>query len=145
MNLLIRKLRDNADIPERATSGSAGYDISACLPEPVIIKSGEIKKIPTGIAVSLESNNSTILIFARSGLAMKHGVCLVNSVGVIDSDYRGEIFIPLINHSKEDYIVSPGQRIAQMVIMPINLPNIIAVDMLSETARGNSGFGSTGE
>ena len=145
MNICIKILNENAQLPTRATLGSAGYDIFACTDKPILIKKGEIVKIPTGIAVSLNTNSACVLIYARSGLASKYGITLANSVGVIDSDYRGEIIIPLINLGTEDYTVQPEQRIAQMVVTPVFLPNFIVSDTLSETERGENGFGSTGE
>ena len=144
MNLSIKRLNENAILPQRATMGSAGYDLFACIEKSIILKPNEIRKIPTGISVALEGNTSVVLIYARSGMAANHGITLANCVGVIDSDYRGELLIPLINLSDKPYEVEPEQRIAQMVITPIILPNIIASDSLPETERGTNGFGSTG-
>lgn len=145
MKLSVKKLRNNAVLPSRATDGSAGYDICACIDEDVIIKKGKIVKIPTGIAISLPDKNFCTMIYARSGLACNHGITLANSVGVIDSDYRGEIVVALINNGTEDYSITPSQRIAQMVITPICIANISVADELNETYRGIGGFGSTGK
>lgn len=130
--------------PFYATSGSAGMDLSACLDEPVTIKKGEIKLIPAGIAISLPSNEYVGYVYARSGLASKKGICLANSVGVIDSDYRGEIRCPLINLGAEDFTVCHGDRIAQLVISPVCVADITECDNLDDTERGSGGFGSTG-
>lgn len=130
--------------PFYATSGSAGMDLSACIDEPVVIKKGEIKMISTGIAISLPSNEYVAYIYARSGLACKKGICLANSVGVVDSDYRGEIKCGLINLSNEDFTVNHGDRIAQLVIAPVAIAEIQECETLDETQRGAGGFGSTG-
>ena len=123
----IKKLRDNAKIPFRATPGSAGMDLYACIDEPVTLGGGEKAVIPTGIAIELPSAELGAFVFARSGLAIKHGIGLLNSVGVIDSDYRGEIKIALINTSNEPYTVEPFERIAQLVFMPYEqFPVVIA-------------------
>ena len=144
MELKIKKLRENAKIPFRATEGSAGMDLYACIDEPITLEAGEKAVIPTGIAIALPSPELGAFIFARSGLAIKHGIGLLNSVGVIDSDYRGEVCVGLINQFKEPYTVQPDERIAQMVIMPVSLIQPVEVDELDETERGTGGFGSTG-
>ncbi len=141
--LKIKKLNEKAVIPERATSGSAGMDLYAVLDEPLTLIKGETALIPTGIAIALESKNEVALVFPRSGLSIKHGIGLLNSVGVIDSDYRGEIKVGVINQKEEPYTIEPNERIAQMVIMPVILPQIIEVENLDDTERGNGGFGST--
>ena len=141
--LKIKKLHENAVVPQRATSGSAGMDLYAVLDEPITLKQGETALIPTGIAIALETPSEAAFIFPRSGLAIKHGIGLLNSVGVIDSDYRGEIKVGVINQINEDYTIEPNERIAQMVIMPVSLPEIIEVNELDETERGDGGFGST--
>lgn len=143
--LKIKKLRKNAKIPYRATPGSAGMDLYACLDEAVTIAPQKIAVIPTGIALALESADYAALIYARSGLAIKHGIAPANCVGVVDSDYRGEVCVGLINQTDAPYTVAPGERIAQMVIAPVELPEIEVVDELDDTARGTGGFGSTGQ
>lgn len=130
--------------PFYATSGSAGMDLSACIDEPIVIKKGEIAFIPTGIAISLPSNEYVAYIYARSGLACKKGITLANCVGVIDSDYRGEIKCALINHGTEDFTVNFGDRIAQLVIAPVCIADINITEDLDKTSRGTGGFGSTG-
>lgn len=130
--------------PFYATPGSAGMDLSACIDEPIVIKKGEIAFIPTGIAISLPSNDYVAYIYARSGLACKKGITLANCVGVIDSDYRGEIKCALINLGTEDFTVNFGDRIAQLVIAPVCIADINITEDLDETSRGTGGFGSTG-
>lgn len=139
------KLTSEAIIPKRATGGSAGLDLYACIKESIFLKPGERALIHTGIAVGLPSRDFVALIFARSGLAIKHGITLSNSVGVIDSDYRGEICVGLCNLGNEDYTITPGERIAQLVVMRVETPMPMEVDSLDETARGSGGFGSTGK
>lgn len=142
--LKMKKVRENAIIPKRATAGSAGLDLCACIDEPLTVKAGERAVIPSGIAIALESSEVVALVFARSGLAIKHGISLSNSVGVIDSDYRGEICVGIINTSREDYTVNPGERIAQLVLTPVIPAELVEVESLDETERGAGGFGSTG-
>lgn len=144
MKLLIKKLRDNAVIPRRATAESAGYDLSACLDEPLTVHSGETVKVPTGISVAVEGiENCVLLIYARSSTATKKGLAPANCVGVVDSDYRGEVLVALHNHSKEDRVIEPAERIAQLVITPVYMPEVEEVSELSETERGSGGFGSS--
>jgi dUTP pyrophosphatase len=145
MILKIKKLCDKAEVPFRATKGSAGMDLKACIDEPVTINPGERQLISTGLAIALESADYVAYIFARSGLAVKLGITLSNCVGVIDSDYRGELKVGLINHSNEPYTVNSGERIAQLVISPVILPEVLVVDSLEETERNAGGFGSTGK
>ncbi len=143
--LKIMKVKDNAKLPTRATEGSAGMDLYACISEPLTLKHGELKIVPTGIAIALEDKNSAAFLYARSGLGVKHGICLSNGVGVIDSDYRGEICVGLCNVSKDDYTIEPFERIAQMVIAPVFMPQMEVCESLDETLRGAGGFGSTGK
>lgn len=139
----IKLLREGAKVPVRATEGAAGYDLCACIENDIILKPHEIKIIPTGISVMAEKNTA-VMIYARSGLSTKYGISLANGVGVVDSDYRGEVGVALINNSNEDFTVENGMRIAQMVITPVLTPDLIVSDELSETERGEGGFGSTG-
>ncbi len=143
--LKVKKLRENAKMIKRATSGSAGMDLHACIESEITINPGEIKVIPTGLAIALESENFVAYIYARSGLAIKHGITLANCVGVIDSDYRGEVCVGLTNISKESYTITPDERIAQLVIAPISMCEAVEVDELDNTERGVGGFGSTGK
>lgn len=144
MILKIKKLNENAVIPEMATSGSAGMDLRACITEDIIINPGQRALISTGLAIALESNAYVAYIYARSGLAVKSGITLANCVGVIDSDYRGELKVGLVNISDKPFTVSNGERIAQLVIAPVIVPEILEVDELDETERAAGGFGSTG-
>lgn len=145
MELKIKKVRENAKIPTRGTEGSAGLDLYACIDEPITLKKGEKALIPTGIAISLENRELAAFVYARSGLAIKHGINLLNSVGVIDSDYRGEIQVGVINQLEEPYEIQPFERIAQLVIAPVFLPDIRVCEDLDDTQRGEGGFGSTGK
>ena len=142
--LKIKKVRENAKIPTRGTVGSAGLDLNASIDEPITLKKGDTAIIPTGIAIGLDGPHYAAFIYARSGLAIKHGIGLLNSVGVIDSDYRGEICVGVIKQTDPEYTIEPFERIAQMVIKPVELPEIIEVSDLDETDRGAGGFGSTG-
>lgn len=146
MNILkVKKLRENAKMIKRATKGSAGMDLHACIDEDITINPGEIKIIPTGLAIALENENYVAYIYARSGLAIKHGITLANCVGVIDSDYRGEVCVGLTNISKESYTIKADERIAQLVIAPISICETVEVEELDDTERGEGGFGSTGK
>lgn len=144
MELKIKRLDERAQLPVRATVGSAGMDLHALLDEPLTLAPGERFLVPTGIAIGLPSAETVGLVFARSGLAVKKGITLSNCVGVIDSDYTGEVRVGLVNLSDDAYIIQPGERIAQLVVMPVCLPTIQEVDELETTDRGAGGFGSTG-
>ena len=145
MTVKIKKLRENAVVPKRATEFSAGADLYACIDEPVTIAPSGLAKIPTGIAIELPRGDFAAFLFARSGLGVKHGITLSNSVGVVDSDYRGEICVGLCNVSDKPYTIQPNERIAQMVVMPVVLADFIQADELNETKRGEGGFGSSGK
>lgn len=144
-NLKIKKVRKNAEIPTRATEGSAGFDLYACIDEPILLNKGDTAIIPTGIAIGIDDPHYAAFIYARSGLAIKHGINLSNSVGVIDSDYRGEICVGVIKETDEPYEIQPFERIAQMVIEPVALPELEVCEELEKTDRGAGGFGSTGK
>ena len=125
--------------PQRATTGSA------CIEEDIIISPRQLVRIPTGIAIALPGPEYVALVYARSGLGIKHGIALSNGVGVIDSDYRGEIQVGLTNLSDKPYTIHPGDRIAQLVVTPVVLPQLEWVEELDDTDRGTGGFGSTGQ
>ena len=144
MKLKIKKTDPRAELPVRGTPGSAGLDLRAVLDEPMTLPPGALVSVPTGIAIGLPSPDTVGLVFARSGLAVKHGIGLSNGVGGIDSDYTGEIRVGLINQSAVPYDLHPGERIAQLVVMPICRPELVEADTLEETERGAGGFGSTG-
>ena len=144
MQLKIKKTDPRAVLPSRATPGSAGMDLRALLDEPLAVPPGGRVSVPTGIAIGLPSPETVGLVYARSGLAVKHGLALSNGVGVIDSDYTGELRVGLVNLSDATYTIEPGDRIAQLVIAPVLLPEIVETDELEQTVRGAGGFGSTG-
>jgi dUTP pyrophosphatase len=140
----VKRLRDNATLPARATEGSAGHDLYAAVEETLLIGPGEIVKVPTGWSIEIPSVELVGLVFARSGLSVKSGIVLANAVGVIDSDYRGELLVALNNRSQKDYFVEPGDRIAQLVIVPIVCFAFEEAGGLGATQRSDGGFGSTG-
>jgi len=142
--LPIMRLNPKAIIPERKTAGSVGYDISACTENEITIRPGETCMIGSGFAVALEPGHAAF-IYARSGLGIKQGIIPGNCVGVIDSDYRGEVIVGLRNTSNVPFTVKNGDRIAQMVITKCELPEIIISESLNDTTRGDGGFGSTGK
>lgn len=131
--------------PFYASDGAAAMDLCACVDAPVTVAPRALVSIPTGIAIALPSADYVALVFARSGLGIKHGVTLSNGVGVIDSDYRGEIRVGLTNLSGTPYTVAPGDRVAQLAVMPVVRAEPELVDELPETQRGAGGFGSTGK
>jgi len=131
--------------PVYATDGAAACDLCACIEEPVTIAPGKLAALPTGIAISLPSPDYVALVFARSGLGVRHGISLSNGVGVIDSDYRGEISVGLCNLSDAPYTIQPGDRIAQLCFMPVCRALFQVCEKLDQTERGAGGFGSTGK
>lgn len=139
----IRKLNERAVIPTYGTEFAAGADLYACMDEAVFINPGETHFVKTGLAMEIPVGYAG-LIYARSGLACKKGLAPANKVGVIDSDYRGEIMVALHNHSNEAVVVESGERIAQLVITPYIVAAFNQVDELEDTVRGEGGFGSTG-
>lgn len=150
-DIVVKYIRTTPDegleskVPEYATEGSAGMDLSACISEDIIIKPGEIAMVKTGIAIQIPDNNIGGFVFPRSGISSRFGVSLANCVGVIDSDYTGEIICPVINHGSNDYTIKSGDRIAQIVFMPVLNVRLQRVDKLEITGRGSGGFGSTGK
>jgi dUTP pyrophosphatase len=144
VDIRIKKLRDNAVIPTYGSDFAAGADLYAALDEPLTINPGETKFVPTGLAFEIPEGYAGF-IYARSGLASKRGLAPANKVGVIDSDYRGEVMVALVNLGQEDFIISDGDRIAQMVLCSYERAELQLVDELAETERGSGGFGSTGE
>ena len=136
--------KSNHNLPHYETTSSAGMDLKAFIDEPVILNSLERKIIKTGLYISLPIGFEA-QVRSRSGLSIKHGLCVLNSPGTIDADYRGEVGIILINNGKDAYTVSHGDRIAQLIVSPITQAIFQSVDELSETARGTGGFGSTGK
>ena len=141
--ILIKKLHSDVNLPAYETSGSSGMDLQAYISEEIILKPGERKLIPTGLSIAIPENLE-IQIRPRSGLAYKKGISVVNTPGTIDSDYRGEIKVLLINLGKEDFIIKKFERIAQMVVCPITKVVLSETNDLPDTIRGDGGFGSTG-
>lgn len=139
----VKRLNEKAVIPTRGSNEAAGYDLYACLEEPVEIAPGETKSIGIGLAMEVSAGNFGG-IFARSGLSRDEGLRPANCLGVVDSDYRGEVIIALHNDSKETRVVTNGQKIAQLIILPYLPIDFIEVDELSSTERNANGFGSTG-
>ena len=145
MGVKILLLRDGVTVPRYATAGSAACDLTAAIETPLTIPKGESRAVPTGIAISMEEENVVAIVCARSGLAFKHGLSLVNGIGVIDRDYRGEIGVGIRNDGPADYTVTPGERIAQLMFLPYRTADFTVVSSLDETERGAGGFGSTGK
>lgn len=144
MILKIYRMGHNKYVPEYKTEGAAGMDLCAAIDEPITLQPLERKLIPTGLKIELEHGYEA-QIRPRSGLSIKHGISLINCVGTVDEDYRGEVCVGLVNVSNESYTIQPDERIAQMVIARVEQAKIEVVTELSETARGEGGFGSTGK
>ena len=144
MILKIFRMEHNKFVPEYKTEGAAGMDLCAAIAEPITLQPLERKLIPTGLKIELEHGYEA-QIRPRSGLSIKHGISLINCVGTVDEDYRGEVCVPLVNVSNEPYTIQPDERIAQMVIAKYEQAEIQVVTELSDTARGEGGFGSTGK
>ncbi len=134
----------NIPAPDYATAGAAGIDLAASIMEPVLINPGQRAMIPSGLAVDIPGSGLVGLVFPRSGLAARHGITMANAVGVIDSDYKGEIICPVQNNGARPYEIKPGDRIAQLVFVPVLQVEIEFTDQLTDSARGAGGFGSTG-
>ncbi|MGN0976840.1 MAG: dUTP diphosphatase [Faecousia sp.] len=140
----VKKLRSGALLPTYGTSGAAGADLYACLESPITIGPGETVFVPTGIALEVPAGCAG-LVYARSGLACKRGLAPANKVGVVDSDYRGEINVVLHNHGTQPQRIENGERVAQLLITPVLTPAYEEAQELSDTCRGGGGFGSTGK
>jgi dUTP pyrophosphatase len=143
MQLDVVKLRPDAVLPEYQTAGAAGADLHACMDEPIILQPLERKVIPTGLAMSIPEGFE-VQIRARSGMSIKHGITMVNGIGTIDADYRGEVGVLAINLSQEAFTIEPGMRIAQMVLARYEVARWNEVEVLDETERGAGGYGSSG-
>ena len=140
----VKKLRPDAVLPAYASACAAGADLYACLDSELTVEPGQTQFVPTGLSMEIPVG-CVGLIYARSGLACKKGLAPANKVGVIDSDYRGEFMVALHNHGSEAQTISPGDRIAQLVIAPVFTPGFYEVSELSDTQRASGGFGSTGK
>lgn len=143
MNIDIVKLRSEAILPEYQTVGAAGADLHACIDEPIVLQPLERRAIPTGLAMAIPEGYE-VQIRARSGMSSKHGITMVNGIGTIDADYRGEVAALVINLSNEAFTIEPGMRIAQMVVAKYERAQWNEKTKLDETARGTGGFGSSG-
>lgn len=144
LKILDKRIGNEIGLPHYATSGSAGLDLRACMDEDITLKPGETTLIPTGIAIHIDDPSLAAMILPRSGLGHKHGIVLGNLVGLIDSDYQGQLFVSCWNRGSESFVISVGERIAQMVIVPIVQVGFEEVDEFSVTDRGTGGFGHTG-
>lgn len=142
--LKIQRLEHNKILPEYKTEGAAGMDLCAAIEEPIVLKPLERTLVPTGLKIELEHGYEA-QVRPRSGLSIKHGITLINCVGTIDEDYRGEVCVPIVNISNETYAIQPQERIAQMVIAKAEQAKIEVVTELTDTVRGEGGFGSTGK
>ena len=145
LKILDKRIGDTFDMPDYQTSGSAGIDLLACLDEPLTIQPGDTELIPSGIAVYIRDPSLAAVLLPRSGLGHKKGLVLGNLVGLIDSDYQGQVFISCWNRGKESCVIEPGMRLAQMVFLPIQQVNFNLVESFEESDRGEGGFGHTGE
>ena len=134
----------NIPLPEYKTDGSAGMDVRACIKEKIVVKQGSTVMIPLVFAMHIEDKNIAAIIIPRSGLGSKNGIVLGNLVGLIDSDYQGELMVPLWNRSNKDFDIKPGDRIAQMVFIPLVLAEFEIVNSFEQSERGIKGFGSSG-
>ena len=138
-------LDERAKAPAYATAGAAAADLCALLDEPLTVAPLQRVLVPTGLAIELPHAECVALVYARSGLSIKHGLCMANGVGVIDSDYRGELRVPMVNLSDTAYTIQPGERVAQLCIAPVWQAAFVQAEALSDTDRGAGGFGSTGK
>ncbi|MBR4962145.1 MAG: dUTP diphosphatase [Clostridia bacterium] len=144
MTIRIQKLRENAQIPAYQSPMAAGADLYAALESPITLAPMDRTLVPTGIAAQPDRDDCVLVIAARSGLAVKKGVTLSNGIGVVDADYRGEICVGLVNLGKDAVTIAPGERIAQLLVMPVLRAQFTEADTLNETERGTGGFGHTG-
>lgn len=145
LKILDPRLGSEFALPDYATDGSAGIDLRACVDEPTTIAAGQTVLIPSGIAIHMEDPSLAAVILPRSGLGHKHGIVLGNLVGLIDSDYQGQVFVSTWNRGDEPYVIEPGARLAQLVFVPVVQANFEIVDDFTESARGAGGFGHTGK
>lgn len=145
VKLLDPRIGKEFPLPSHATAGSAGMDLRACLKEPLVLKPGDTALIPSGIAIHIEDPGYAAVLLPRSGLGHKHGIVLGNLVGLIDSDYQGEVLVSCWNRGKDAFTVNPGERIAQMVILPVVQAKFEVVSEFEESKRGAGGFGHSGK
>jgi len=145
LKILDPRLNNEFALPQYATEGSAGMDIRACIDETLNVKPGETRLVPSGFAINMRNNNLACTLLPRSGLGHKHGIVLGNLVGLIDSDYQGEVFISIWNRGQDQFTIEPGDRIAQMVFVPVVQVGFEIVEEFEQSARGAGGFGHTGK
>ena len=145
VKVLDPRIGDSIPLPAYATDGSAGLDLRACLDEPLLLEPGQAHLVPTGLAIHLDDPGLAAVLLPRSGLGHKHGVVLGNLVGLIDSDYQGQVMVSAWNRSAHPYTIQPGERIAQMVIVPVVQATLEIVGDFQESERGAGGFGSSGK
>ena len=143
VKILDPRMRDQ--LPHYATGGSAGLDLRACLDQPLTLAPGQTELIPTGIAIHLGDPGLAAIVLPRSGLGHKHGIVLGNLVGLIDSDYQGQIFVSTWNRGNAPFVINPMERLAQLVVVPVVQVDLNVVDDFAASARGAGGFGSTGK
>ncbi|MFZ1342849.1 dUTP diphosphatase [Thiothrix eikelboomii] len=142
--ILDPRLGQTFPLPTYATSGSAGMDLRACLDQALTLNPGETQLIPTGLALHIGDPNLAAMILPRSGLGHKHGIVLGNLVGLIDSDYQGQLFISCWNRGQQSFVIEPGERIAQLIIVPVVQADLVAVENFDQSVRGSGGFGHSG-
>ncbi|MCY3852039.1 MAG: dUTP diphosphatase [Gammaproteobacteria bacterium] len=145
LRVLDKRLGDSIELPTRATEGSAGLDLRACLQEPLTLEPGQSELVPAGFAIHIADPGYAALILPRSGLGHKHGIVLGNLVGLIDSDYQGEIMISCWNRGRDAFTIEVGERIAQLVVVPVQQVEFKIVEEFPQSARGAGGFGHTGK
>ncbi|KAA3632726.1 MAG: dUTP diphosphatase [Proteobacteria bacterium] len=145
LKILDDRLEGEFGLPDYATDGSAGLDIRACIDDPLMLHPGDSALIPTGMAIHIDDPGLAAMLLPRSGLGHKHGIVLGNLVGLIDSDYQGQVFVSCWNRGRDSYEISPGERIAQMVLVPVVQAAFEVVEAFSPSARRDGGFGHTGK
>ena len=144
VKILDPRIRRDIELPRRATSGSAGLDLRACIDSPLTLEPGQTHLVPTGIAIHLADPGLAAVLLPRSGLGHKHGIVLGNLVGLVDSDYQGQVMVSVWNRGERDYKIQPGERIAQMIVVPVVQVELEVVEEFESSVRGAGGFGSTG-
>lgn len=144
LKIIDPRLGNEIALPEYATQGSAGLDLRACLDEPLLVKPGETHLVPTGIAIHIDDNSMAAVILPRSGLGHKHGIVLGNLVGLIDSDYQGQLFVSVWNRGQDEFTIDVADRIAQLVFVPVVQAEFSVVEDFTESQRAEGGFGHTG-
>lgn len=144
VKILNSKIGNDIPLPHYATEGSAGMDLRACIDDAIVLAPGETQLIPTGVAIFIEDPNLAATILPRSGLGHKHGIVLGNLVGLIDSDYQGQLFVSVWNRGQTTFTIEPAERIAQLVLLPVVQAELTIVDEFAATDRGEGGFGSSG-